>query len=357
MKKAPAIAYAVVLVLAGSVARGEDWFSNYRPLEDIEAKLRALADDRPDLVTLVDIGDSVEGRDIWALRISGSPTARPGVLFNGTQHAREWISPMVNMYIADRLVRGYDSDPQIRSLLDRAEVFVVPVVNPDGYVYTWTDDRMWRKNRRYDPDSGFYGVDLNRNWGAHWGQEGSSGLPQSPLYRGETPFSEPETAALRDFFLANPGIVANIDYHSYGQYILSPYSYDDRLPPDHDLLMDIGVGMQSEIVSVHGELYRVGPACETLYQISGSSIDWVYDTQGALAYLIELRPSGPPYFELSPADIIPTCQENLPAALYLIDRSIGVPEPATLWLLTMLALSLPKRGALAMVRRNSSLRG
>ena len=332
------VALAVLALAAGS-AEGEDWFADYKQFGDIETKLLAMANDRPDLVTLVDIGDSIEGRDIWALRISGSPSGKPAVLLNGTQHAREWISPMVNMYVADRLVYGYDTDPQIRSRLDQAEVFIVPVVNPDGYVFSWTDERLWRKNRRYNAN-GSYGVDLNRNWDANWGGAGSSGTPSSTTYRGTAPFSEPETTALRDFFIANPQIVSNIDYHSYGQYVLSPYGYTYELSADHELLMDIGTAMQSEIAAVHGEFYETGPAADTLYRFSGGSIDWAYDSQGVLAYTIELRPPGSPYFELPSAEIIPTCEENLPAALYLIDRSIAIPEPSTLALLGIGALGL-----------------
>jgi len=176
-----------VLILSCGRVEGEGWFADYKPLADIEAKLHALADERPDLCTLTDIGDSVEQRDIWALRISGSAADKAGVLINGTQHAREWISPMVNMYIADRLVQGYDTDPEIRRLLDHAEIFVVPVVNPDGYAYSWTTgNRRWRKNRRRSAN-GSYGVDLNRNWDANWGGPGSSHSPYSIVYCGTEP--------------------------------------------------------------------------------------------------------------------------------------------------------------------------
>jgi hypothetical protein len=176
-------------------------------------------------------------------------------------------------------------------------------------------------------------VDLNRNWDANWGGPGSSGSQSSETYRGTAPFSEPETTALRELYLANPQIVSSIDYHNYGQYVLWPYGSTDELPADHELLTDIGVAMQSEIEAVHGELYKAGPAADTLYQFSGNSIDWAYDSQGVLAYTIELRPPGYPYFELPSAEIIPTCEENLPAALYLIERSIAIPEPSTLALL------------------------
>ncbi len=335
------------LLVLGSLVLGQaggDWFNDFKPFADIEDRLHAMAADRPDLCTLVDIGDSIEGRDIWALRISGSAADKPGVLFCGTQHAREWISPMTNLFIAEQLVYGYDTDPTIRSRVDGAEILIVPVVNPDGYVYSWTpDNRMWRKNRR-DNGDGTYGVDLNRNWDAQWGGPGSSGITSSVTYRGTEPFSEPESAALRDFFIANPNIISSLDFHSYGQKILSPYGYTYDLPADYDLLMDIGAGMQSEIAAVHGELYEVGASAGTLYQVSGGLKDWAYDDQGVLCYTVELRPIGSPGFILPPEEIIPTAEESLAAALYLIDRSIAIaPEPSTLLLLGMGALLLGKR--------------
>ena len=342
-----------LLVVVGSMVLGQpggDWFNDFKPFADIEVRLRAMADDRPDICTLVDIGDSIEGRDIWALRISGSAVDKPGVLFSGTQHAREWISPMTNMFIAEQLVYGYDTDPTIRSRVDGAEILIVPVVNPDGYVYSWTPgNRMWRKNRRPNAD-GTYGVDLNRNWDAHWGGPGSSGTPSSETYRGTAPFSEPESAALRDFFIANPNIISAIDFHSYGQKIMSPYGYTYNLPADYDLFMDIGAGMQSEMAAVHGEFYEMGAAAATLYQVSGGIKDWAYDDQGILAYTIELRPVGSPGFILPPEEIIPTGEESLAAALYLIDMSIAIaPEPTMLLLLGMGAVTLlsGKRGRMA----------
>jgi murein tripeptide amidase MpaA len=293
------------------------WFTDFRTFQEIEAQLNQWVIDRPDLATLVDIGDSIEGRDIWALRITapGGTGTKPAILFNGTQHAREWISPMVNMYIADQLIDAYDTDPEIQALLGRLEVIIVPVVNPDGYVYTQIN-RLWRKNRRNNGTS-CYGVDTNRNWATGWGGPGSGSSTCDETYRGALPFSEPETQALRDFFLANPQIVANIDYHSYSQLILSPYGYTNNLPPDNDLFLTLGEAMHNEIFAVHDEYYEWGPIAPTLYQASGGSIDWVYDVAGAYAFTIELRPTSSfPGFQLPPGEIIPTCEENWPAAMY-----------------------------------------
>lgn len=150
-----------------AAARPADWFADYRDYRAIGAYLHELAETAPDLATVHGIGSSLDGRSIWALRIGGgAPDATP-MLINGTQHAREWIAAMVTTCVADRLVRGYDEDPAIRDFVDHTELWVVPVVNPDGYQHSWAHDRYWRKNRRDG-----HGVDLNRNFGVAWGGDG-----------------------------------------------------------------------------------------------------------------------------------------------------------------------------------------
>ncbi len=309
-----------LLAAAGTAGlRDPAWFAAYKPLEQIDAKLNQLAADRPDLASIVQAGSSIENRPIRGLRISGPGTGKPAVLYNGTQHAREWITPMVCMWIADRLVYGYESDPRIRSLLDRLEFYVFPVINPDGYVYSWTTNRNWRKNRRDNPNTTCDGVDLNRNWGLGWGGGGSSGSPCSDTYRGTAPFSEPETQGLRDFFSNHPQIVATIDFHSYSQLILWPWGYTSELPPDNDVFLELGAGMHDAIHAVHGMAYDYGPIYSTIYQASGGSVDWCYGAQGVWAFTIELRPASAAGggFSLPPAEIIPTCEENFAAVLYL----------------------------------------
>jgi len=313
-----------LLAAAGTAGlRDPAWFAAYKPLEQIDAKLNQLAADRPDLASIVQAGSSIENRPIRGLRISGPGTGKPAVLYNGTQHAREWITPMVCMWIADRLVYGYESDPRIRSLLDRLEFYVFPVINPDGYVYSWTTNRNWRKNRRDNPNTTCDGVDLNRNWGLGWGGGGSSGSPCSDTYRGTAPFSEPETQGLRDFFSNHPQIVATIDFHSYSQLILWPWGYTSELPPDNDVFLELGAGMHDAIHAVHGMAYDYGPIYSTIYQASGGSVDWCYGAQGVWAFTIELRPASAAGggFSLPPAEIIPTCEENFAAVLYLSEWS------------------------------------
>ena len=263
---------------------------------------------------------SIEGRPIYVLEIT-SPTGdlKPAFFFNGTQHAREWISPMTVLYVVDRMLGEYATDPDIQALLDDLRLYVVPMVNPDGYEFCWSDNRLWRKNRRNNGD-GTFGVDLNRNWATGWGGPGSSGNTNDITYRGPAPFSEPETQALRNFMLAHPDIVAYIDFHSYAQLVLWPYGYDYVLPPEPDLteMTVLGEGMAAEIFDVHGKEYTPQPTYE-LYLAAGVASDWVYDGAGAHAFTIELRDTGQYGFELPPDQIIPTGEEIYPAVLLLAD--------------------------------------
>ncbi len=293
------------------------WFLQYKTFDEIVTKLNTFVTDRPDICSLIDIGDSIEGRDLWVLRISGPGTNKPAVLYNGCQHAREWISPMTNMWIADQLVYGYGIDPEITAMVNQVEIFIMPVVNPDGYIYSWTTERLWRKNRRDNLGSSCDGVDLNRNWDANWSGPGASSSPCDPLYFGTAPFSEPETAALSSFIAANPQIVAFNDIHSYSQMILWPYGYTYSLCADHDTFEAVGNEMRDLIFDVHSMSYEPGPVADTIYQVSGGSVDWAYDAQGVFAYSFELRDTGFYGFELPADQIIPTGEETWAAMKFL----------------------------------------
>ncbi|MCG3122758.1 MAG: hypothetical protein GIKADHBN_01160 [Phycisphaerales bacterium] len=300
--------------------RGRAWFDDYKDLAAIEAYLDTLAASKPGLSTIQTIGASLQGRAMKAIRITapGGPTTRPSVIYHGGQHAREWISPMTVMYIADRLVAGYGSDPRITSLLDNVEVIIVPVMNPDGYVFTWTNNRMWRKNRR-DNGDGSIGVDLNRNWGYQWGGEGASSNPGNDTYRGPSAFSEPETQVMRDFISATSSLRAHIDFHSYSQLILSPWGYTASPPPAAATFNMLNAEMEAAIESVHGTNYTAGPTYTTIYPASGVASDWTYGARGLLGFGWELRDTGTFGFILPADQIIPTGEETLEAVMVLTE--------------------------------------
>ncbi len=301
---------------SGGVAGNDAWFADYKTLAQINAKLDEFVAQRPDLCSVVTFGTSLEGRPMRAIRISGAPAGAPAILFNACQHAREWVSPMTAMYIANRLVDGASTDPAIGMLLQKAEIWIIPVSNPDGYQYTWDVNRLWRKNRRNN-GNGTFGVDLNRNWDYQWGGAGASTNPADETYRGPSAFSEPETQALRDFYLARPNIVANIDFHSYGQLVLSPWGYTVDPAPHTDFLEGIGHSMADAILSVHQVPYTAGPIGPTLYLASGSSVDWAYGVRNVFSFTIELRDTGTFGFVLPADQIIPTAEENWAAAMTL----------------------------------------
>lgn len=322
---------------------GGSWFDDYKTYDEVMSYLDELAALRPDLAQTFTVGSSLHGRDIRGIRItSAEPGTKPQVLLQGCQHAREWIAVMVPMFIADALVRQHDSDPGIQDLLARTEVVVVPIVNPDGYEFTWTDFRFWRKNLR-DNGDGTWGVDLNRNWSYGWGGEGSSGDGDSEIYRGPFPFSEPETAAMRDFILAQPNLRAHVDIHSYSQLVLQPWGWTFDHPPDHDLFEALGQDMVDLIFGVHSVTYVHGPCAETLYLADGVAPDYTYGELGVLGFTIELRDDGDFGFLLPPEQITPNGEEILPAVMHLMDV-VSTPIPATLDGLTVLRGSLLSGG-------------
>ena len=289
------------------------FFDAFRTFDEYVAFLDELADAHPTLAEVISLGSSVEDRDLWAIRITGPGANKRGVFYHAGQHAREWLGPPVVAFTAQHLLTNYGLDDTVTTLVDNVEWFLMPVVNPDGYVYAWTTYRFWRKNRR-DNNDGTYGVDLNRNWAIGWGGAGSSGVTDSNTYRGPFAFSEPETQALRDFFFAHPKLRAHLDIHTYGNYLMWPWGYTSDLPLDHTTFQDLGTTMAQHVFDVHGTTYTTGSLATTLYFASGASIDWVYGNRGAKSFLIELRGQD---FDVPASEIIPACEENLPAMLYL----------------------------------------
>lgn len=299
--------------------RNAGFFEDYRSYTEIVGYYNQLALDFPDLVSVTEIGPSIEGRQLIAATITapGSQPGKPTLFFNGGQHAREWISPAATTWIADQFIRGYGSDPFITDLLDRAVVKIVPVVNPDGYEFSRNSERLWRKNRRIN-NATTTGVDLNRNWDIMWGGPGSSGDSSSDIYRGTAPFSEPETQHIRDLVLADPTIVAAVDIHSFSQLILYPWGFTaDPLPePDNSYFIGISNEMSDVIQEVSGAYYDPRKGID-LYITTGTAKDWYYGGAGAKGWTFELRPAtnGAGGFVLPAEQIVPVGEENLQAFL------------------------------------------
>jgi carboxypeptidase T len=317
--------------LSGLSADGGINGAYHSPFE-LETDLRLLERDHPGLARVVEIGQSLEGRKILALKVSDNASldeAEPAILVMGCHHAREWISVEVPYLYAEHLLEHYDLDPEVRGLVDSSEIWIVPIVNPDGLDYSIHVYRYWRKNRRANPDRS-YGVDINRNYACRWGfdEDGSSGDPASEVYRGSGPFSEPETAAVRGLF-AGRDVRAVVSFHSYGQVILYPWGYTTDPAPGDAELRATAETMSGLIAAVGGNVYGFGQASSALYVTNGDAVDWTYSVAGAPSFTIELPPvdiDGGGFFN-DEAAIGAVFGENLPALLYITRYAVDHPLP------------------------------
>lgn len=334
--------------------------ATYRSYAEVDSALHQLENDHPNLAKVVSLGVTAGGSTIWAVKLSDNVSMdedENNILFVGNHHAREKISVEVPLRLAEHLAANY-SDPQIQEILDNQQVWVVPLLNPDGYEYTRTNSLpwMWRKNLRDNTDlyPSCFGTDLNRNYGGpNWGAPGYHRQSNTCLHNEETfigrgAFSEAETIALRELiqgrfqYLAQP-IDALISYHNYGQLILWPWGYKQNpieSVTDRAFMKDLAIEMRDAIGAVHNERYTPKQSYE-LYATSGDLTDWAYDTLKIPAFTIELRPEmnlwnlwcqEPDYvncFDLDDDEIVPTFQENLPAAMVLLQKYVPALETPT----------------------------
>jgi carboxypeptidase T len=298
--------------------------ASFHSIATLEEDFRQLAISEPDIAELREVGRSLENRPIWALRIGLRKGSARKVLFMGCHHAREWIAVEVPYLLAEYLVKNANQKP-MKQWLARGEIWVAPMVNPDGHEYSRTANRLWRKNRRPNPD-GSFGVDPNRNYGYMWGTlniSTSSKVPSDETYIGPSAFSEPETRAMRDL-IAHEHFHGVITYHSYSQLILYPWGYTNQpiaVQSDHERMVKLAARMKKVIQAVHGETYTPQQSSQ-LYPTAGDTTDWTYGTYGIPSFTIELRPGALNQggFILPPDQIQPTWEENKPAAMEFIRR-------------------------------------
>lgn len=288
----------------------DDYRLHYFNADQILGYFEALRAQYPNIVTRRQIGVTINGEPHWAYRVGRQlqEGTKPfnNIMVQGLIHAREWISGSVIMHVAKKCVEGLTT-PQQTPFMSNQAVWIIPMTNPDGYRYTWTDFRLWRKNRRNN-GSGSFGVDLNRNYSKGWGGEGSSGNKNSETYRGTAPFSEPETANIRDLALTLPRIGGMVDFHSYGELILWPWGYTETPPPDASLLNNIGTSVRNSMNAFGGQ-YIQGQCSTTLYLAAGGSIDYFYNGWTAPSFTVELRDTGEFGFELPESQIFVTQDE------------------------------------------------
>ncbi|HEX5741006.1 MAG TPA: M14 family metallopeptidase, partial [Pilimelia sp.] len=241
-------------VLAQQHAAGTTVFRPYSGPGGIREELTAIAARHPGLVTLQTIGHSINGKPILALRVTRDAGhvpegSRPAVLYAGGQHAREWITPEFNRRLIHHVLAGYGTNDQLTTMVDTTELWFVPVLNPDGYDFTFTEgNRLWRKNLRDTNHDGHItagdGVDPNRNFPYRWGydNEGSSPHPSSETYRGPGPNSEPESQAL-DALARRIPFRFFVNYHSAAALLLYGTGWQVSTPTPDDA---IGVALAGD---------------------------------------------------------------------------------------------------------------
>ncbi len=316
----------------GSDAVGTRTVGGYRTFEEVVAELRDLVAAHPDILSIMDLGavfpngdgspkTTWEGRKLWAVKLSDNPhineSSEPKVLYTGAHHAREWITVEAVMYALNRLVDHYGNNATVTTLVDSVEMWFVPVVNPDGFIYTqeveWPDTpdtSMWRKNMR-DNGDGTKGVDLNRNYGYAWGysNQGSSQFPADVTYRGPAPFSEPETQIIRDLGEAIH-FAGAISWHSYSEVIGYPWSHIQQFTPHNLLFKELGRRFAQYNGYDYG-CWRDG----ILYEVNGDFTEWFYANTSCLAFTIEISPA--PVFIPPEEEILHHCQINYEPFLIL----------------------------------------
>ncbi|XP_077289666.1 carboxypeptidase B-like [Arctopsyche grandis] len=307
-------------------------FTSYNRYDEINAYLDVLAEKYPTRVTVETLGTTEEGREIKVIKISsngGNNPNKPIIVSDAGVHAREWIAPATALYMITKLVE----DITERDVADNVDWFIIPLINPDGYEYTHTDDRMWRKTRTMATSTECPGVDANRNYDFKWSNIGNFSKPCSILFSGPSAFSEVESQVIRNLINDNKSRVkAYLTIHSYGKYFMYPYAYDGSSPPNVEELISLGNQVASTIDALAApgsEKYVVTNSADAMkYTSPGSSGDWAMGAGGVnLSYVIELPPkSEEPGFDLPPSDIEQVVKETwggiLVLARYVMNKSI-----------------------------------
>jgi hypothetical protein len=280
--------------------------ARYHNYAETKATLDATVAAFPQLVQEFSIGASYEGRDVWAVKISDNVATdenEPEVLFDCLHHAREHLTVEMCLTIIQTLTSQYGRNSQITNIVNSREIYVVPMVNPDGAEYDVLNGsyHFWRKNRQPNPDD--IGTDLNRNYDYRWGCcNGSSGDGSSETYRGEAPFDAPETQVMRDFIDSRvvggvQQITTGISFHTYAELVLWPYGYTfqdvpaDMTQDDHDVFAALGTQMAQSTCTQADGCYTPEQSSD-LYITDGTSIDWMYGVHKIFAFTIEMYPRG-----------------------------------------------------------------
>ncbi|XP_034666269.1 zinc carboxypeptidase A 1 [Drosophila subobscura] len=313
------------VAIKGRAGESYNW-QQYYELDDTYAWLQTLAQENPGVVTLIEGGKTYQGRSILGVKITRSRKEKPGIFLEAGIHAREWIAPAAATYIINQLITS--EVEAIKQLAENYTWYVLPHANPDGYVYTHTTDRLWRKTRT--PYNGCFGADPNRNWAFHWNEVGASSNACSDTYAGPAAFSEIETLSLSQYIASLKGkIQLYISLHAYSQYLLYPYGHTGDLPDnvaDFKKVYDVSI---AAVNKRYGTTYTGGNIYDAIYPAAGASVDWAYGTQDVrMSFCYELRPSSNSFltgFKLPAAQIVPASEELLDSIVAMASevKSLG----------------------------------
>jgi murein tripeptide amidase MpaA len=290
------------------------FWSAYRRLADHFNLLNAAVAAAPAIASIETIGRSYENRELRLIKITiGSSTTKPIVFIDSLIHAREWITGASVSYYVNYLIDGYlNNNAVVLALLNKFAFYILPVVNPDGYEFTHTNTRLWRKTRAPNSGSTCIGTDANRNWNNNWNLNGASQNPCSETYSGTGASSTPEVRALSDYLLSlAPRVKVYFPVHSYSQLLLYSYGYSSALPPTNAALLARGQDGLRALTAVNNMSYRIGTITNVLYAASGSAVDFGYENcRIPYVYTIELRDTGTNGFQLPVSQIAPSNAEN-----------------------------------------------
>jgi len=306
------------------------------PKVGIKAQLNKLASNYPHTCKIKTIGYSTQDRPILAMRLTNEKikTEKPQVLFLATHHAREWVATEMAMRLINYLASNFGSSARVTDLLNTTEVWIIPVANPDGYQYTFTNERLWRKNLRDNDGNNQItitdGVDLNRNFDSHWGynDEGSSPIESSGQYRGPAPNSEPETQSVKDFVEDNDFKFV-VSYHTYGDLILYPWGWQPKTPSLDDPIFVAQAGTDANPAIYDSLLtkgYNPGVGAD-LYTMNGEFTDWCYYKKGIPAYVVELTDNYDFRFPDNEGMVQTVFEDNLEFALSIAESAVDPAHP------------------------------
>jgi hypothetical protein len=297
---------------------------------EMVAEIHEVEADHPDIVDVFSIGESFNGRDIWAAKISDNVATdedEPEAMFDAMHHGDEHLTLEQALYLFHELTDDYGTGSKVTRLVNTRETWIIFALNPDGMQYDLGGDpyRGWRKNRQPNAGSEKVGTDLNRNYDYKWGCcGGSSGNPGGNTYRGPEPFSAPEARALADFVDSRvidgqQQIRTHISLHTNGELILWPWGYTRRnlAGPMTKADRNAFVAMAHDMAATNG--YRVMQSA-SWYITDGEQSDWMYGRHGIFSFTVELYPPLPTFNHHPPDEkIAKQTKRNRQALLYLID--------------------------------------